>query len=420
MPWFPNPNGGAPIQAATNPNPAGGSYGLYSDPSYSGPAPGSGGSSPGAGAAAPASGGVVPASQTGANLAAGQLLLSQAQQAAYQAYLNSKLALDTDQEAYQKAAQEAATVLAQAGVTGTFQGMPTQAAIKQAADIASQQAATMTSYATNFGVWGTPQPGQETLAAQKQAYDLANQTAQQTGYYQAPGYTPGSYLNDPATGAVYYVGQNGQVSYIGDPKAIPAGANIRNVAGLGGPVQTATGWVPSSLYGSPGGPGASAGQPVETLAAWQAHQTAAQNYMTMMAGLRGPADWAQYQKVLGATPQGTQDLVRAAAGQYIPGGGATTGVQPQGANLNTFYNQLTGQQPGGSGQQQLTNMQNTLVAPNQMAPQTWNALQPSQQQMLLGVWESQGYSQEDAKNLFNQSLPKYATSAPSGGAFRLQ
>ena len=160
----------------------------------------------------------------------------------------------------------------------------------------------------------------------------------------------------------------------------------------------------------------------EARAQWTAQQNAAQSYMQMMANLRGPADWAQYQKVLGATPQGTQDLVRAAAGQYIPGGGATTGVQPEAASMNSLYNQLTGAQTSGqpSGGQELQNMQNTLVAPNQMAPQTWNALQPSQQQMLLGVWESQGYNKDDAANLFKQSLPKYATSAPSAGAFRLQ
>jgi hypothetical protein len=43
MPWYPNPSGGAPIQAPTNPNPGGGSLGYYSDPSYNGPPPGGGG-----------------------------------------------------------------------------------------------------------------------------------------------------------------------------------------------------------------------------------------------------------------------------------------------------------------------------------------------------------------------------------------
>jgi hypothetical protein len=55
-----------------------------------------------------------------------------------------------------------------------------------------------------------------------------------------------------------------------------------------------------------------------------------------------------------------------------------------------------------------------------MAPQTWNALTPSQQQMLLGTWENQGYTQDDARALFNQSLPKYATGAQGAGSFRLQ
>jgi len=156
----------------------------------------------------------------------------------------------------------------------------------------------------------------------------------------------------------------------------------------------------------------------ENLAEWNAQQTASQNYLTMLTNLRGPADWAKYQQVLGATPGGTQDLVRAAAGQYIPGGGATTGVQPQAADLNSLYQQATG--GAGSQQQALQQMQGTLVAPNQMAPQTWNALQPSQQQMLLGIWESQGYNKDDAQNLFNQSLPKYGASSPTTGAFKLQ
>jgi hypothetical protein len=156
----------------------------------------------------------------------------------------------------------------------------------------------------------------------------------------------------------------------------------------------------------------------ENLAEWNAQQTAAQNYLTMLSNLRGPADWAKYQQVLGATPGGTQDLVRAAAGQYIPGGGATTGVQPQAADLNSLYQQATG---GATGDQQaLQQMQGSLVAPNQMAPQTWNALQPSQQQMLLGIWESQGYNKDDAQNLFNQSLPKYGASSATSGAFKLQ
>ena len=46
--------------------------------------------------------------------------------------------------------------------------------------------------------------------------------------------------------------------------------------------------------------------------------------------------------MLGATPGGMKDLVAAAAGQYIPGGGATTGVAPTPVNLTNSSTQLTG------------------------------------------------------------------------------
>src|SRR5262245_58494858 len=78
-----------------------------------------------------------------------------------------------------------------------------------------------------------------------------------------------------------------------------------------------------------------------------AQQQAAQSYLTLLSNLRGPADWAKYQQVLGAGGN-MNTLAAAAMGQYIPGGGATSGYQPQAANLNTMYNQVAaaGQQPG--------------------------------------------------------------------------
>jgi hypothetical protein len=146
-------------------------------------------------------------------------------------------------------------------------------------------------------------------------------------------------------------------------------------------------------------------------------QQTAQNYLDLLSRLRGPADLFQYQKVLGATPAGLQDLVRAAAGQYIPGGGATTGVQPTAANLQNFIAGATSGQGGMTAADQAALQ--ALVPPNQLAPQTWRNLAPSQQQVLLAAWENQGYRPEDARALFEQSLPRYATSAPSTGTFRL-
>jgi hypothetical protein len=55
--------------------------------------------------------------------------------------------------------------ISQAGLTGAYQGQPTFPAL--------------TSYANQFGMWGVPQQGQQTLAAQQQAY------AQQLGAIQA-------------------------------------------------------------------------------------------------------------------------------------------------------------------------------------------------------------------------------------------
>jgi hypothetical protein len=280
-----------------------------------------------------------------------QQILNDAQQKAYQAYLNARLQLDNDTLAFNKATEAFNETITQAGLTGTYQGAPTQAALQFAA--------------TNFGTWGMPTQGQQTLAAQNQAFTQQQALASMYGQYYAPGQTPTSGMQTQAAQQQAY-----------------------------------TQWLQGQQ---------------QALAQWQAQQGAAQSYLNMMAGLRGPADWAQYQKVLGATPQGMQDLVRAAAGQYIPGGGATTGVGPQPITLGGFVNQTTG--PADTANQAAMN---SLVAPNQMAPQTWNALTPSQQQMLLGAWENQGYTQEDAKALFTQSLPKYATGAPSSGSFKLQ
>ena len=68
----------------------------------------------------------------------------------------------------------------------------------------------------------------------------------------------------------------------------------------------------------------------EARAAQAQQQTQAQQYLQLLSSLRGPADWVKYQQVLGATPGGMRDLVGAAMGQYVPGGGATTGYQPAG------------------------------------------------------------------------------------------
>jgi len=401
-----------------------------------------------------------------ANVAAANNAYSAANQAAQNAYNSSKLKLDSDTLAFQKAQEAWKEEMDKAGLTGMYQGQWT---------MPSQEY-----FANTFGTWGAPTAGQQTLAAQQQQFQQGQDVNQQAqtwsqlmGSYVAPGSLPTA----------------GQQTLAGQNQAFTQGVTAAGLTGmynnaptLAGQQQAYNQWLQAQQLGQ--------AQQGINQTAWQQQQQAAQNYMQMMAGLRGPADWVQYQKMLGATPGGISDLVRSAAGQYIPGGGATTGVPGQAASLNSFYNQLTGGgQPSGQyytsypqggqsypsyqqtyqyggqqpqqGQQYQAQQQaqgaygqtsnasqnmldqftgantsgqaqgqtgyagsdaqaavNSLVAPNQMAPQTWNALTPSQQQMLQGVWEGQGYTQEDAKALFNQSLPKYA--GPQAGGFRLQ
>lgn len=197
MPWFPNPNGGAPIQADTNPNPAGGTYGYYSDPGYNGPPPSTGGStsSGGGGAVQAPAATVQSASQLGAGI---NSLLGAIASGNKQAFdeavrqFNQTFGLDQQKFAESVRQYNEGLAVTQAGLTGTYQGQQTQQAIQQAANIQAQRQATAQAWANIYGY--TPQldangnpiivgaaSGQpaSTLAAQQQAY------AQQLGAINA-------------------------------------------------------------------------------------------------------------------------------------------------------------------------------------------------------------------------------------------
>lgn len=362
-------------------------------------------------------------------------------------------------------------VVDEAGLTGYYQGAPT---------MGSQQW-----WATNFGTWGTPTAGQQTMSREAQTFGQGTTLANLYGQYYAPGQTP------------------------------TAGTQTMSAQ-----EQAYTQWLRQ--------------QQLQLAQQGQQQQTANQ-YLTLLSNLRGPADWAKYQQVLGATPGGMSDLVAAAMGQYVPGGGATTGMQPQAANLNTLMAQVQGgnaqapwqqstgvQMPGATGvpsswpqstytpmganaanvaaytpgaqtgaqpqaagtpnyqygardtgsiinqsgygpgygtntntmgapQQTMMNVpasnqiaarswnqvnpaagngtntmgapqqnQMNLPAPNQIAAQSWKNMAPSQQQMLLGQYEAQGWHKPDVEALMNQALPKYASNASTAGTWRLR
>jgi len=337
-------------------------------------------------------------------------------------YNRSKANNENEATALAKAKFAWQQVIDRAGLTGRFEDqwtMPTQQWMTE-----------------QFGTWNPngPTPGQQTLQSQQQGWQQAYDTSQMYGQYYAPG-------SAPTAGQQTLAAQN-QANQLGLSQAQLTGYYAApGTTGQG--QQTLQG---QQQYWSQG---FQQQQEANRVAAQQ--QATAQAYLQLLSSLRGPADWAKYQQVLGSTPGGMSDLVAAAMGQYVPGGGATTGYQPQAANLQTMmgqvqqyapsYQQQQPQQGGqawGSGigvggqentpaqQQQATgngtNMygQSQLPAPNQIAAQSWANMAPSQQQMLLGQYEAQGWDKTDVQALMNQSLPKYASNAPTAGTWQLR
>ena len=383
-----------------------------------------------------------------------------ADDAARNEYNRGMLELGNQELALKRAQQAWKEVIDKAGLTGMFEGQYTMPVQQWAA--------------STFGTWGMPTAGQKTLGAIGQEADIG---ATQAGLFGTWG--------APTQGQQTLAGQQQQWSQGFQQQQYEAQQR-------------------------------------------QLQQQNAQAYLQMLSQLRGPADWAKYQQVLGSTPNGMRDLAAAAMGQYIPGGGATTGVAPQAANLQTMMGQIAG---GGYGQANPNNAQQTwqnaaqqqaypqyqqaqqmaggamnlegrpdyynpqqgqaapqgneqatlqalrggvtskqqqaqqqaqqqgytqgpeslgqqragggtnqfgapqqnqyqlnagqqtpqnLPAPNQIAPQAWKNMAPSQQQMLLGQYEAEGWHKPDVEALFAQSLPKYAANAPTSGTLKMR
>jgi hypothetical protein len=371
-------------------------------------------------------------------------------------------------------------------------------------------------FATMFGSWMPegPTAGQETMAREGQTYAQQQGYGQQYGQYYAPGTAPTQGQQTLASqnqANQLGLAQAGLTGYYNAPGAAPGSQGQQTLAGQ--QQQFSQGLQTEQ----------------EARAAQAQQQSQAQSYLQLLSSLRGPADWAKYQQVLGSTPGGMRDLAAAAMGQYVPGGGATTGYQPQAVSLqsmmgdvsgNPYYGQGGGQlnmpsvYGGGQGsygqpqqqgqpqqfqamtqgqlrsnvmpnsgqqdqrmsaqgggvpqwqqaspeQQQQQNMYGQVAtmsqqpqqawgsgigigpqqatpqqqqqglggganamgqmpAPNQIAAQSWKNLAPSQQQMLLGGYEAQGWNKDDVTALMNQSLPKYTGGATGVGTYRLQ
>jgi hypothetical protein len=357
-----------------------------------------------------------------ANTTAANQLLSQAQQAAYQAYLNARLALDTDQEAFTKAQAAFTNKISEAGITGSYNGQPTLGARQQAADIAAQVAGLTGVYtppsfggATGGGGVGGGQSATEQsvqwLLSQNAALGDPNyqqQLLQSRGWIWWPGEQLGS-DNRPTSGV-----------YPGFQPTTPA---------TGGAVAGSSGGVPTlaAINQQAQLSGTYNGAPTE--AAREFNAKTATDYLSLISNLRGPQDYGQYLRVIGSTPGGLKDLVGSAAGQYIPATGATTNAPTAGASLGGLVGDVTGQgqfatlpvvNSGGAvpyaqggtptSYADYQNAASNLPKPNQISADAWNSYTDSQKKMLLGMYENQGYNVNDVQDLYKQSLPKYSYS----------
>lgn len=155
------------------------------------------------------------------------------------------------------------------------------------------------------------------------------------------------------------------------------------------------------------------GQP--TLAAQTQQQTAANQYLSLIAGLRGPNDPVQYLRTLQGTPQGLKDIVNAAAGRYQLGG-APSGEQAAAA---TVGGQLANMNAAQGGANPLDPLAQALPPANQIDSRAYNAMLPSQKAGLWSVYEYGGPSgamnPADAQVMYQNSLPKYG--GPATGSF---
>jgi hypothetical protein len=158
MPWFPDPNGGAPIQAATNPNPAGGSLGYYSDPSYSGPPPGGGTTTPST-ASNPGPTTINPGGLVNPNLGGLNALGAQVSGVTQQQLAQQKAEFDAQLQFAQQQMQQL--------------GIPQLQINQQLAQLQQQQF-----------------QSQLALAQQAQQYSQAATTAGLTGYFNPPSGVP--------------------------------------------------------------------------------------------------------------------------------------------------------------------------------------------------------------------------------------
>lgn len=240
--------------------------------------------------------------------------------------------------------------------------------------------------------------------AQYQALKTAGSTGATGTPGAAPtpvsGFTPGSYLRDPNTGAIYLVDASGKPSWITNPADIAPGATSTSVSGL-------TDWLSNQT----------ANQPQQTEAAREFNANLGQQYLATAAQLQGPQNTFQLSNYLrGAqanpnVPVYLQNLAQG-VGQNLfvaPGQNAPTTQSAAG-----LVGQLGGGQsatPGWDYNQTLGTIQNIMGAGAQkLGPGALENLTPDELQALgSGIGAAGGtlpsFLQQYAQSRIGQAAP---------------
>jgi len=302
-----------------------------------------------------------------------------------------------DQRAFDEAVRQFNQTfgVTQAGVTGTYNGAPTLPAL--------------TSYANQFGTWGVPQSGAQTLAAQQQAVSQAQAEAGLTGYYTNPSalqYRPGTFVGNTANGGLGFVLPNGQISPIGSLEHFRAlGGDPSTIASL--PKLSPEQW--QALVNAPPG---GAGTP--TMAREQ--QTYAQQLgaITTAAGLQAnPFRQAQVIGQLGGVLRGT-----GVAGFQAPG-------QAQGqtdfsgmGNMQRLIDDIRGG-PNAINSQSTQSVLDAIPTPNKLDSVNFARSSPLTQNMVLqGMQEKYGLNPNDALAQIKNTLPQFQAPTTFGGTVK--
>jgi hypothetical protein len=378
MPWFPDPNGGAPIQAPTNPNPAGGSLGYYSDPSYNGPPPGgqSGSVSGAAGSGGQLGGDPTITQQSGQSLAAGinsllGAIASGNKQAFDEAVRQFNVSSGLDQSKFDESIRQFNQnyQISQAGLTGQYNG-------------------------------------QQTQQAQLQAYNEAVGAAGLTGYYQAPGAAGGG-----LTQSAYQAARTQQLVGMGfDPAQAAQTALSEWNQGLAQSGNVAGGMPPglvSAAAGAAGGPG------VPTLAYQQ--QQYAQQMGAVTAAASMQANPFRQAQVIGQAGRILQGLPTAGfqAPSTVAGVG-TAGGNTQGG-MGYLSQMISDIQDPTANQTTAQSWLDATPTPNKIDSSSFLRASPTTQNLILqSMQEKFGLDPTDSLKQIQNTLPQFSAPNTTG------